>query len=142
MLRHAIVPTVAGLLLGLACAGALLAAGSGPAAWLAPAAAPALVAAGLVNACRGMLRKDLMLSPAQGAGGGTGPLLFAAWYAAGPAVAVAVLTPMFSTALRGGTAVPVGKAALMAVVVAVLLLRWAQARATKMSKARPGTSAP
>ncbi|MEV0537505.1 hypothetical protein [Kitasatospora sp. NPDC050463] len=142
MLRHAIVPTLAGVLLGLACTAALLAAGSGPAAWLAPATAPALVAAGLVNACRGVLRKDLMFSPAQGAGGGTGPLLFAAWYAAGPAVGVAALTPMFSSALRGGTTVAVGKAALMAVVVAALLLRWAQARAAKMSKARPGRSTP
>jgi hypothetical protein len=83
-----------------------------------------------------------MFSPAQGAGGGTGPVLFAAWYAAGPAVGVAVLTPMFSSALRSGAAVPVGKAALMAVVVAVLLLRWAQARAVKMSRARPGESTP
>ncbi|MFF7585946.1 hypothetical protein ACFZCK_00460 [Kitasatospora purpeofusca] len=142
MLRHAIVPTLAGVLLGLACTGALLAAGTGPAAWLAPAAAPALVAAGLVNACRGVLRKDLMFSPAQGAGGGTGPMLFAAWYAAGPAVGVAALTPMFSSALRAGAVVPVGKAALMAVVVAVLLLRWAQARAAKMSRARAGESTP
>ncbi|MFJ9518500.1 hypothetical protein ACIRPK_09575 [Kitasatospora sp. NPDC101801] len=140
MLRHAIVPTLAAVLLGLACTGALLAAGTGPAAWLAPAAAPALVAAGLVNACRGVLRKDLMFSPAQGAGGGTGPVLFAAWYAAGPAVGVAVLTPLFSSALRAGSAGPVGRAALMALVIAVLLLRWAQARAVKMSKARPGES--
>ncbi len=138
MLRHAIVPTLAGVLLGLGCAAAMVAAGGGAAAWLAPAVVPALVAAGLVNACRGVLRKDLMFSPAQGAGGGTGPLLFAAWYAAGPAVAVVVLTPMFSTALRSGAAVPVGKAALMAVVVAVLLLRWAQARAVKLTRSRPG----
>ncbi|MCX4690477.1 DUF6297 family protein [Kitasatospora purpeofusca] len=142
MLRHAIVPTLAGVLLGLACTGALLAAGTGPAAWLAPAAAPALVAAGLVNACRGVLRKDLMFSPSQGAGGGTGPLLFAVWYAAGPAVGVAALTPMFSSALRGGTAVAIGEAALMAAMVAVLLLLWAQARAAKMSRARPGESTP
>ncbi|MFB6892435.1 hypothetical protein ACFCX4_24340 [Kitasatospora sp. NPDC056327] len=142
MLRHAIVPTAAGVLLGLACTAALLAAGAGAAAWLAPAAAPALVAAGLVNACRGVLRKDLMFSPAQGAGGGTGPLVFAVWYAAGPVVGVAALTPMFSSALRGGAVVAVGKAALMAVVVAVLLLRWAYARASKMSRARPGESTP
>ncbi len=146
MLRHAAVPTLAGILLGLACAGALLAAGAGPAAWLAPAAAPPLVAAGLVNACRGVLRKDLLFSPAPasapGTGGGTGPLLFAVWYAAGPAVGVAALTPMFSSALRGGALVPVGKACLMAVVVAALLLRWARARAAKMSRARPGESTP
>ncbi|MGW6912886.1 hypothetical protein ACWGB8_03530 [Kitasatospora sp. NPDC054939] len=142
MLRHAIVPTLAGILLGLACTGVLLAAGAGPAAWLAPAAAPALVAAGLVNACRGVLRKDLMYSPAQGTGGGSGPLLFAVWYAAGPAAGVAVLTPMFSSALRAGAAGPVGKAALMAVAVAVLLLRWAQARAARMSRGRPGATTP
>lgn len=55
---------------------------------------------------------------------------------------VAALTPMFSSALRGGTAVAIGEAALMAAMVAVLLLLWAQARAAKMSRARPGESTP
>ncbi|MFJ8039287.1 hypothetical protein ACIRBX_02080 [Kitasatospora sp. NPDC096147] len=141
MLRHAVVPTVAALLLGLACAAALAAAGAGAVAWLAPAAAPALVAAGMVNACRGVVRKDLLFSPAQGAGGGTGPLVFAAWYAAGPAVGIAVLTPLFSSALRAGTGPAVARAALMAAVVAVLLLRWARARAARMATARVGEGA-
>lgn len=63
MLRHAIVPTLLGVLLGLAGAAAVALLGGGPAAWLAPLAVPALVGAGLVNACRGVLRRDLMISP-------------------------------------------------------------------------------
>ncbi|MFB9369661.1 hypothetical protein [Kitasatospora albolonga] len=146
MLRHAVVPVVAGLLLGLACAGALLALGgggpgAGPTVWLVPAAVPALVAAGLVNACRGPVRRDLMYSPARGAGGGTGPLVFAAWYAAGPAVGIAGLTPLYSVALRAGSVPAVVKASAMAVVLAVLLFAWARTRAVAMSTARPGEGA-
>ena len=140
MLRHAVVPTLVGVVTGVAGASAAVLAGSGPAAWLAPAAVPALVGAGLVNACRGAIRQDLMISPAQGAGGGTGPLVFAAWYAAGPAVAVIVLTPLFCSALRAEDAVSTGKAAAMAAMVAVILLQWVGSRARKLSgRARQAT---
>ncbi|MFI9274340.1 hypothetical protein ACIGXM_27065 [Kitasatospora sp. NPDC052896] len=139
MLRHAIVPTVLGTLPALAGAALVVLDGGGPAAWLAPAAVPALVGAGLVNACRGVLRQDLLISPAQGAGGGTGPLLFAVWYAAGPLVAVAALTLPFVTALHGPTAAPLGKAVAFSLLLATALLRWAWGRAGKLGgRPRPG----
>ncbi|MFB7667428.1 hypothetical protein ACFC1R_26380 [Kitasatospora sp. NPDC056138] len=133
MLRHAVLPTLVGVLLGLACSLLLVLSGGGPAVWLLPAAVPALVGAGLVNACRGVIRQDLMYSARQGTGAGAGPFVFAAWYAAGPAVAVLVLTLPFSTALRGAAAAPVGTAALWSLVLAAGLLRWAWGRARKLS---------
>lgn len=141
MLRHAIVPTLAAVLLGLAAAAAAVLSGAGAAAWLAPAVAPALVGAGLVNACRGVIRRDLMFSASQGAGGSAGPFLFAAWYAAGPAVAVLALTLPFSAALRADAAVSSGKAAAASAVLAVALLRWAWHRAGKLTgRSRPGVN--
>ncbi|GAA2271951.1 MULTISPECIES: hypothetical protein [Kitasatospora] len=138
MLRHAVVPTLLGVLLGLACSLVLLLSGGAATVWLAPAVVPALVGAGLVNACRGASRQDLMYSPKQGAGGGTGPAVFAAWYAAGPAVAVLVLTVPFATALRGTAPAQVGIAVLWALVLAAGLLRWAWGRA----RALPGQARP
>ncbi|MFG2821579.1 hypothetical protein ACGFX4_19375 [Kitasatospora sp. NPDC048365] len=139
MLRHAVVPTVLGLVLAAAGSVVVLASGGGAAAWVAPLAVPALVAAGLVNACRGAARRDLLYR-SQGAGGSTGPLVFAAWYAAGPAVAVLVLAVPFSAALRSGSAGALGNAAAVGVALAVVLLQWALARAGKLpAQARPGT---
>lgn len=138
MLRHAIVPTLVGVLLGLAGAVAAALCGGGPAVWLAPAAVPALVGAGLVNACRGVVRQDLMISPGQGTGAGFGPALFAAWYAAGPATAVLVLTLPFSLALRGDAVAASAKAGALCLLLASALLRWTWGRAAKLTaRARP-----
>ncbi|MFD0526474.1 hypothetical protein ACFQ1I_03085 [Kitasatospora arboriphila] len=140
MLRHAVVPTVLGALLGAAGSTVAVLCGAGPAAWLAPAAVPALVGAGLVNACRGAARRDLLYRPAQATGGGAGNIVaFAAWYAAGPAVAVPLLALPFSAALRGGTVDSLGRAAVVGAVVAVGLFHWARVRAEKLpAQARPG----
>ncbi|MCU7826512.1 hypothetical protein [Kitasatospora sp. DSM 101779] len=140
MLRHAVVPTVLGVLLGAAGSTVAVLCGAGPAAWLAPAAVPALVGAGLVNACRGAARRDLLYRPARATGGGGGNLAaFAAWYAAGPAVAVPLLALPFSAALRSGTADSLGGAAAFGAAVAVGLLSWARVRAGKLvAQARPG----
>jgi hypothetical protein len=135
MLRHAIVPVVLGGLLAALAALVVTLAGGGPAVWLAPVLVPALVAAGLVNACRGVMRRDLFMSPAGGAGGGTGPLVFAAWYVAGPALAVLVLSAPLSDAVRadtGAACVPVGALAL---ALAAVLGYWGWERAGKL-KAR------
>ncbi|QKW23749.1 hypothetical protein HUT16_35775 [Kitasatospora sp. NA04385] len=69
MLRHAVVPAVLGLALAVAGAVAVLLLGGGAAAWLAPLAVPPLVAAGLVNACRGAARRDLLYRSPQPNGG-------------------------------------------------------------------------
>ncbi|MCX4750354.1 hypothetical protein OG455_33415 [Kitasatospora sp. NBC_01287] len=139
MLRHAIVPTLVGVLLGLAGALAASLCGAGGATlWLAPAVAPALVAAGLVNTCRGVMRRDLMYkSPSSGTG--LGLFLFIAWYAAGPAAAVAALTLPFSQALRADTASSCAEAAVVSLLAAAVLLGWARSRAAELTgRARPG----
>ncbi|MDH6130700.1 hypothetical protein P3T37_000067 [Kitasatospora sp. MAA4] len=133
MLRHAIVPTLVGVLLALGGATAVVLAGGGVAAWLAPAVVPALIGAGLVNACRGVMRQDLMISPGQGTGGGAGPFLFAAWYAAGPLVAVAALTVPLSTALRSDAPTAAAQAAGLSLLLTAGLLRWAWDRAAKLT---------
>ncbi|WP_199922946.1 hypothetical protein [Streptomyces sp. NRRL B-24484] len=140
MLRHAVVPTVLGLLLGAAGSAVAVLCGAGPAAWLAPAAVPALVAAGLVNACRGAARRDLLYRPARATGGGGGNIAaFAAWYAAGPAVGVPLLVLPFSAALHSGTADSLLRTAAFGAVVAAGLLHWARARAAKLpAQAGPG----
>ncbi len=141
MLRHAIVPTVLGVLLALLGAGGALLAGiGGPQVWLAPAAVPALVGAGLVNACRGVIRQDLMMGSSQTPGAGAGPFLFAAWYAAGPAVAVLVLIMPFTHALTGGSADTLLTAVAWSLVLAALLLTWARGRAAKLTvRTKPGS---
>lgn len=138
MLRHAIVPTALGVALGLVGAAAAVLSGAGAQAWLAPAAVPALVGAGLVNACRGVIRQDLMLGSSQAPGAGAGPFLFAAWYAAGPAVAVTVLTVPFTRALTGGSASAVLTAAAWSATLAAALLWWTRERAAKLTaRSRP-----
>ncbi|MFJ5228457.1 hypothetical protein ACIQBJ_01045 [Kitasatospora sp. NPDC088391] len=129
MQRHAVVPALLGLLLAAVGAAVAAALGGGAAAWLAPCAVPALVAAGLVNACRGPARRDLLYRTPQPSGGSTGPLMFALWYAAGPAVAVPVLAVPFSVALRTGDPVP---ALAVGLTVAAGLFQWASARAAKL----------
>ncbi|MFD8478286.1 hypothetical protein [Kitasatospora sp. NPDC059673] len=139
MLRHAVVPTALGLLLAAAGSVAVLALGGGPTAWLAPFAVPPLVAAGLVNACRGAARQDLLYRSA-GAGGSGGVAFFTAWYAAGPAVAVPVLALPFSAALRSGSAGSLPQSLAIALTVAVALFHWAKGRAGRLpAQARPGT---
>ncbi|MGF1429102.1 hypothetical protein ACQRUO_21650, partial [Kitasatospora sp. LaBMicrA B282] len=134
MLRHAVVPTALGLLVALLGAGAAALAGGGAAVWLAPAAVPALVAAGLVNACRGAMRRDLMYrSPTPGGGGGLGLALFVGWYAAGPAAAVVALTLPFAAALRSQSAAGCEQAAVLGVVAAAVLLAWARSRAGELT---------
>ncbi|MFJ6217286.1 hypothetical protein ACIQGZ_28735 [Streptomyces sp. NPDC092296] len=141
MLRHAIVPVTLGVLLGLLGAAVAVLSGAGAQAWLAPAAVPALVGAGLVNACRGTGRQDLMHGGTRAPGSGAGPFLFAAWYAAGPAVAVIVLAMPFTRALTGGSLSAVLTAALWSAALAVVLLRWARGRAGKLAAQGRSTAA-
>ncbi|MFD9123390.1 hypothetical protein [Kitasatospora sp. NPDC059571] len=133
MLRHAIVPAVLGVLLATAGAAAAVLAGGGPTAWLPLIAVPALVGAGLVNACRGKARRDLLYRPVPTAGS-TGILMFTAWYAAGPAVALLVLTLPLAAALRTGTSNAVWQAAVLSAVLTATLLRWAWTRATELPR--------
>ncbi|MFE9429143.1 hypothetical protein ACFYNO_40065 [Kitasatospora sp. NPDC006697] len=132
MLRHAVVPVLLGGVLAVLAALVVELAGGGPAVWLAPVLVPAFVAAGLVNACRGLPRKDLLFSPRAGAGSGFGPVVFAGWYAAGPAVAVVVLAAPLSDALRADTAAACVPVAALALALAGVLLYWVWDRAGKL----------
>ncbi|MFJ5924398.1 hypothetical protein ACIQF6_17550 [Kitasatospora sp. NPDC092948] len=136
MLRHAVVPTVLGLALALAGSAVTASLGGGPTSWLAPLAVPPLVTAGLVNACRGAARQDLLY---RGTAGGSGVAFFTVWYAAGPAVAVPVLALPISAALRSGSAGSLIPVAAIAATVAITLVQWALGRAGKLpAQARPG----
>ncbi|MEU1625202.1 hypothetical protein ABZ746_07680 [Streptomyces sp. NPDC020096] len=134
MLRHTIVPLAAGLLVSLLAAAAVVGLGGGVRAALAPAAVPALVAAGLVNACRGAAKQYLLLSAAQSPDGASmGPVLFALWYAAGPLTALAVLPLPFAIALHSASGPAVAAAALASTVLTGGLLRWGYIRAEKLT---------
>ncbi|WP_037572531.1 hypothetical protein [Phaeacidiphilus oryzae] len=128
MLRHGLLPAAAGMLLAAILATAL---GAAPAAYLAVAVVPPLVAAALVNACRGPARQDLMLTTAQVPGGSAGPFLFAAWYAAGPGVAIVVLAGPLVTTLHAPTAAHLATTCVLAAATTAVLALWAKQRATK-----------
>ncbi|WP_431683602.1 hypothetical protein [Kitasatospora sp. KL5] len=142
MLRHAVVPTVLGVLLAAAGSTVAVLCGAGPAAWLAPVAVPPLVGAALVNACRGAARRDLLYRPARATGSGANNVLsFTAWYSAGPAVAVPLLALSFSPALRHWTPGAFTQAAVISAVAALAFHWWARSRATRLpAQARPARS--
>ncbi|QMU78957.1 hypothetical protein GXW83_27850 [Streptacidiphilus sp. PB12-B1b] len=123
MLRHAMVPAAAAVLLMAVGAGIATALGVSAAVWLAPAAALPLTAAAMVNACRGPSRQELMYTP-RGAGG-MGPFLFLAWYAAGPLTTVPALA--FALGSR-----PLS-AALWCLLCAAVLMYWSYQRALTLS---------
>ena len=123
MLRHAMVPVAASLLLMTLGAGVASALGEGPAVWLAPAAALPLTAAAMVNACRGPSRQELMYTPT--GAGGMGPFIFLAWYAAGPLTTVPALA--FALGSRPLTAV------LWCLLISAVLMYWSYQRALTLS---------
>ncbi|AEW99196.1 hypothetical protein [Streptantibioticus cattleyicolor] len=134
MMRHLVVPAVLGLLLSVPVVVAVVLCGGGWRATLAPAAVPALIAAALVNACRGAGRQHLLLSPAQTPTGSAGPLLYLLWYCSGPLATLAVLCVPYTLALHrpDGPAVPAACAVSLAATAG--LLRWAWARARKFTR--------
>ncbi|MDX6351441.1 MAG: hypothetical protein QOF84_6231 [Streptomyces sp.] len=134
MMRHVFVPGAAALLVSCVAAAVVLPLGGVERAALAPAAVPALVAAGLVNACRGASKQHLLMSPAaQSPTGSAGPLLFLAWYAAGPLTAIVLLAVPFTQALHAATASATVVAALTSAAVTGALLRWAYMRARQLT---------
>ena len=123
MLRHAVVPAAASVLLMALGAGIATALGASAAVWLAPVAALPLTAAALVNASRGPSRQELMYTP-RGASS-MGPFIFLAWYAAGPLTTVPALA--FALGSRPPTAV------LWCLLIAAVLMYWSYQRALTLS---------
>ena len=127
MLRHAVVPALASVLLAALGAAVAVLAGAGTTVWLAPVAALPLTAAAMVNACRGPSRQELMYSPS--GMGSMGPFIFLAWYAAGPVTLVPALALVFG--LGRGPSAPL--AVSWCLVFAAVLLYWAYQRALTLS---------
>ncbi|MFI0940345.1 hypothetical protein [Streptomyces sp. NPDC021020] len=109
MLLHGVVPAVLGAGLGLLAAVPYAAAGHPVALVLLPACAPALAAGSLVAAARGPARTQLLFLGLATPAGDPGPLIYLAWYAAGPLLAC------------GGLALALAGPPAQAVVVALAL---------------------
>jgi hypothetical protein len=133
MLRHTVVPAAVGLLFGAVAAGVLLVEGAGARAALAPAVVPPMVAAALVNACRGVTRHHLLVQNAQSAVGGPGPVLFLGWYCAGGLAAVAALAVPFTVALHRASGAAVLTAVVADALVTAVMLRWTVLRVAKLT---------
>ena len=115
MLQHGVVPAVVGAVLGLVAAVPFAVQGAPRALLVMPVCALPFTAAALYGACRGPARTQLMFLGGGSPIGSPGPLIFLAWYAAGPLVAVTVLALVLEPVVARGTGVP------GAVTVAVLL---------------------
>ncbi|MYS20048.1 hypothetical protein GA0115240_11601, partial [Streptomyces sp. DvalAA-14] len=122
MLQHGVVPAVLGAALGVLVAVPFAVHGSPWALLLMPLCAPPFTAAALYGACRGPARTQLMFLGGGSPVGGPGPLIFLAWYAAGPLISITVL----AFAL-GHRVTPLTLALVSAAVTAVLLARVATA---------------
>lgn len=117
MLQHGIVPALLGAVLGLLGAVPFAVHGTMWPLLLMPLCAFPFTAAALYGACRGPARTQLMFLGGGSPIGGPGPLIFLAWYAAGPLIAVTVLSLVLDPVVAGGS----GSAALRAVWVTLLL---------------------
>ncbi len=133
MTRHAVLPTALGLLVAAVAAVLLAAHGTGSRAVLAPAVVPPMVAAALVNACRGATRQHLLMSSANSPTGGMGPLLFLGWYGAGALVVVAALAVPFTIALHAASGAAVVSAVVADALVTAVMLRWMVMRVDKLT---------
>jgi hypothetical protein len=115
MLQHGIVPALLGAVLGLLGAVPFAVHGSLWPLLLMPLCAFPFTAAALYGACRGPARTQLMFIGGASPIGAPGPLIYLAWYAAGPLVAVTVMSLVLEPAVAHGTGI--ARAALVAVVL-------------------------
>ncbi|WUH91499.1 DUF6297 family protein [Streptomyces sp. NBC_00433] len=129
MLHHGIVPALLGALLGLLAAVPYAADGHTWALLLLPLCAPPFTGAALVSAARGPARTQLLFLGGGSPVGGPGPLIYVAWYAAGPLLALTALTLALAPVLRHAT----GSAVVQAATVCVLLTALLLLLATRMS---------
>jgi hypothetical protein len=103
MLQHGIVPAAGGVVLGLLAAVPFALHGSPVVLLTMPLCALPFTAAALYGACRGPARTQLMFLGGGSPVGSPGPLIFLAWYAAGPLAAVTVLSLALSLATPATT---------------------------------------
>jgi hypothetical protein len=120
MLLHGVLPAALGVALGVVAAVPYAVSGGAGSAWAflaLPVCGPPFAAAALYSACRGPARTQLMFLGGGSPIGGPGPLIYLAWYAAGPLVALTILT----VALSPFVAHPSATHALHAALLAALL---------------------
>jgi hypothetical protein len=122
MLHHGIVPAVLGAVLGLLAAVPYAVAGHTWALLLLPLCAPPFTGAALVSASRGPARTQLLFLGGGSPVGGPGPLIYVAWYAAGPLLALTALTLALGPVLRDATTSAVTQAVVVSVLLTALLL--------------------
>jgi hypothetical protein len=122
MLHHGIVPAVLGAVLGLLAAIPYAAAGHTWTLVLLPLCAPPFTGAALVSAARGPARTQLLFLGGGSPLGGPGPLIYVAWYAAGPLLALTAMSLALAPVLRTGTSAAVTQAAVVSVLLTSLLL--------------------
>jgi hypothetical protein len=91
ILQHGVLPAGVGMLLGLLAAVPFVLHGAPWALLDMPLCALPFTAAALYGACRGPARTQLMFVGGASPIGSPGPLIYLAWYAAGPLAAVTVL---------------------------------------------------
>ncbi|MFC4032979.1 hypothetical protein ACFO3J_15980 [Streptomyces polygonati] len=135
MLQHGVVPAVLGAVLGLLAAAPFAVRGAPWALLLMPLCAPPFTAAALYGACRGPARTQLMFLGGGSAFGGPGPLIFLAWYAAGPLISLTVLGLAIG---RGGA--PLSVAVTSVALTAGLLFLVAQAADKLIGRTPPARS--
>lgn len=128
--RHAVVPLVLGGLLAEVCAAAVaVGTGSVVALLLPVVTVPALVAAAMVSAYRGPVPAAAMAGTDTPLGN-MGMVQVAAWYAAGPLVAVVLLLPPVHVVAGGHAAgTTLVNYLLWGLAVAAVLAYWARRRA-------------
>jgi hypothetical protein len=120
MLLHGVLPAALGVALGALAAVPYAVGGGAGSGWAflaLPVCAPPFAAAALYSACRGPARTQLMFLGGGSPLGGPGPLIYLAWYAAGPLVALTIL----ALALSPFAAHPSATNALHATFLAALL---------------------
>jgi hypothetical protein len=122
MLQHGIVPALLGAVLGLAAAVPLAVHGSPWDLLVMPMCAAPFTAAALYGACRGPARTQLMFLGGGSPIGSPGPLIYLAWYAAGPLVSIIALALVLDPVVVHGTTAAAVRAAWVAVLLTAGLL--------------------
>jgi hypothetical protein len=132
MLRHGVVPLAGGVLLA-ACAAVPFALHGAPwALLLMPLCVPPFTAAALYGACRGPAKTQLMFLGGGSPVGSPGPLIYLAWYAAGPLVAITVLALVLAPALMRPDGPHVLRAAWIALLLTVALTLFVRRAADRL----------
>ncbi|OIV37636.1 hypothetical protein BIV57_10055 [Mangrovactinospora gilvigrisea] len=133
MLRHTVVPALAGAVLG-ALEAIPFALRGGEARWallVMPLCAVPFAVAAVYGACRGPVRSDRMILGAPTPAGDPGIFVFLAWYWAAPLISVTVLTVTLLFVIAGSSPLNVIAPAVALTALLLALVRWQAGRLLK-----------